>query len=235
MSDGEGGDAQKEPASEPQSLRARMEAESRRWLVQCARCGYEQSVWDWGGIRYKAAGTPRWYKKCPRCQRWSWHKVYLPKLPPGADPASGAPLAPLSEVKGRRTPIPFILGLALIIAAFVTVLLIAILALVGLLTQPVATAGDNFMAALQKGNYAEAYALCAPELQEEVNGASGIATRLQNYRPAQWTWTSRSIRNGVGRVEGSFTQTNGKGGGVRLIFNQVGGVWLVSSFQFTSN
>ncbi len=235
MGDDESGDAQQEPANEPQGLRERQEAESRKWMVQCARCGYEQSVWDWGGIRYKAAGTPRRYKKCPRCQRWSWHKVYFPRHPSSADPASSARLVPLSEVKGGRTLLPFVLGLTLIIAVATTPLVIAIVALVGILTQPIVTAGDTFMTALQKGDYAEAHALCTPELQKEVNGVSGMATRVQNYRPAQWNWTSRSLRNGVGRVDGSFTQTNGKSGSVRLVFNQVGDVWMVSGFQFTSN
>jgi hypothetical protein len=36
------------------ALRACMEAESRTWLIQWPRCGYERSVWDSGGIMYKA-------------------------------------------------------------------------------------------------------------------------------------------------------------------------------------
>lgn len=51
-----------------------MEASSRSWVVRCS-CGFAQSVWDWGGIRWKAAGQPRWYMKCPQCGRSSWHTV----------------------------------------------------------------------------------------------------------------------------------------------------------------
>lgn len=75
MADGTSGDAQQGPAKNPQSLRERMEAESRAWIIQCGRCGLERSVWDAGGVRHKAADTSRQHRKCPRCQRWSWHKV----------------------------------------------------------------------------------------------------------------------------------------------------------------
>ncbi len=51
-----------------------MEAHSRSWMVRCS-CGHARSVWDIGGIRWKAAGRPRWYMKCPQCGQRSWHKV----------------------------------------------------------------------------------------------------------------------------------------------------------------
>ena len=31
-----------------------IERESREWLVSCPRCGYERSVWEMGGVRYRA-------------------------------------------------------------------------------------------------------------------------------------------------------------------------------------
>jgi hypothetical protein len=34
-----------------------MEAESRRWLVKCDNCGFEQSYWDMGGLRWKASSS----------------------------------------------------------------------------------------------------------------------------------------------------------------------------------
>lgn len=61
------------------ALRAAMEAESRTWMIQCPRCGYERSVWDSGGIMYKAYGTSWKFRKCPRCGQASWHKVYRRK------------------------------------------------------------------------------------------------------------------------------------------------------------
>ena len=54
-----------------------MEAESRAWIVKCPSpsCGHERSVWELGGIRWKAAGTPKRYMKCPQCGQSGWHSV----------------------------------------------------------------------------------------------------------------------------------------------------------------
>lgn len=51
-----------------------MEAESRSWMVRCS-CGFSRSVWELGGIRWKATGEPRQYLKCPQCGKSSWHTV----------------------------------------------------------------------------------------------------------------------------------------------------------------
>ena len=53
-----------------------IERESREWLVSCPRCGYERSIWEMGGVRYRAwsKGKRMWFK-CPTCGRRAWHKV----------------------------------------------------------------------------------------------------------------------------------------------------------------
>ena len=63
----------------PARTAAAMEAESREWRVLCA-CGHDRSIWDIGGIRYKAAGNPRTLMKCPACGKRTWHRVV--KQPP---------------------------------------------------------------------------------------------------------------------------------------------------------
>lgn len=63
-----------------------MEAHSRSWMVRCP-CGFARSVWELGGIRWKAAGEPRWYRRCPRCGKRSWHKVTRER-PSGAPPSA---------------------------------------------------------------------------------------------------------------------------------------------------
>ena len=55
---------------------AAMEAHSRAWLVECPNCGHERSIWELGGIRYKAAGNPRTRLRCPKCGQAGWHKVH---------------------------------------------------------------------------------------------------------------------------------------------------------------
>jgi ribosomal protein L37E len=54
---------------------AAMEEASRKWTVECPHCGFGRSVWELGGIRYKAAGTPRQHGRCLQCGRNGWHKI----------------------------------------------------------------------------------------------------------------------------------------------------------------
>jgi DNA-directed RNA polymerase subunit RPC12/RpoP len=64
------------------SVAAEMEAESRTWMVRCRKCGTERSIWDMGGIRYKAAGKPKRLIRCTTCGRRRWADVY--RKPPTA-------------------------------------------------------------------------------------------------------------------------------------------------------
>ena len=67
---------------------AAAEAESRAWLVTCPNCNFSRSVWDMGGIRYKAAGTPRRMLRCPHCGQSGWHLVHKgPDFPAGTGPS----------------------------------------------------------------------------------------------------------------------------------------------------
>jgi hypothetical protein len=60
----------------PEKLANDMEAESRSWMVQCPNCKYKKSVWELGGIRWKAAGNPRKYLRCKNCGEKTWHQTY---------------------------------------------------------------------------------------------------------------------------------------------------------------
>ena len=53
-----------------------MEADSRSWMMQC-RCGFARSIWELGGIRWKAESKPLTFSfmKCPQCGKRSWHKL----------------------------------------------------------------------------------------------------------------------------------------------------------------
>jgi hypothetical protein len=51
-----------------------MEAASRAWQISC-RCGFTESVWEAGGIRWKAKGNKRRFRSCPKCGERSWHTV----------------------------------------------------------------------------------------------------------------------------------------------------------------
>lgn len=82
----------------PASWSASMEAESRQWKIQCPNCNFERSVWETGGVRWKASGyqeelitnppprSGRAYKirrsnqkkfmNCPNCGQGGWHSFY---------------------------------------------------------------------------------------------------------------------------------------------------------------
>lgn len=52
----------------------KMEEESKQWRFTCS-CGKEWSIWDMGGIRYKAAGNPNIRVKCPQCAKVQMLKI----------------------------------------------------------------------------------------------------------------------------------------------------------------
>jgi hypothetical protein len=52
-----------------------LEAESRAWKTRCSKCDHESSIWETGGIRYKAVGNPRKMFRCPHCGKFTWHKL----------------------------------------------------------------------------------------------------------------------------------------------------------------
>lgn len=58
----------------PPRMRADAETESRKWVAACPRCQRENSVWDVGGIRYKAAGRPTMMARCPDCGKAGPHR-----------------------------------------------------------------------------------------------------------------------------------------------------------------
>jgi hypothetical protein len=51
-----------------------MEEESRQWMMRCD-CGHEISIWDAGGIRFGAKGSPKTLYRCPKCGP-KMHTVY---------------------------------------------------------------------------------------------------------------------------------------------------------------
>ena len=59
----------------PRGWAERMEAESRAWKMRCP-CGCVRSIWELGGIRWKASRSLTYSRmKCPDCGRRTWHKL----------------------------------------------------------------------------------------------------------------------------------------------------------------
>lgn len=54
-------------------MKRKVEADSRKWIGQCRNCGAANSIWDIGGIRYKAIGRKHTRVKCLKCGKFSFH------------------------------------------------------------------------------------------------------------------------------------------------------------------
>ena len=191
----------------------RLEAESRTWIVRCPKCGYERSAWDAGNVIYKSAGTRYWFMRCPKCDKSSWNKVYWPVGVKKNDvyaaaveaAGKGSATTALSDrppwrvwILGGLAWLGLIMGVVFIVGFLLSTLVI------NPITEPVVTAGDSFLTALRVDDYDQAYSLCTPELQSEVGGTGGFEKMFKTNEPAQWKWTSRSIRNGAGYLGGSL-------------------------------
>lgn len=96
---------------------------------------------------------------------------------------------------------------------------------------PMVRSGDDFMGALRDRQFERAYALSTPALQREVGDAARMGASIGTYQPADWSWSQRSIRNGVGRLEGSVTYSGERSGRVRLQLREVDGQWRVEAYS----
>jgi hypothetical protein len=59
----------------PAAWTASMEAESRTWMVRCRSCGFERSIWELGGIRWKGSGRTWTWGRCPNCGKLGVHTI----------------------------------------------------------------------------------------------------------------------------------------------------------------
>lgn len=68
-------------------------------------------------------------------------------------------------------------------------------------------------------------------LAQQVGSVGGLETMFHGNPPAQWNWTGRSIRNGVGYLDGSLTYADGRKGMVHLSLRQVGNAWKIAGLR----
>ncbi len=58
----------------PETWATAIERESRTWMAQCP-CGFTRSIWEHGGIRWKATRHARRLLVCPGCGQARVHTV----------------------------------------------------------------------------------------------------------------------------------------------------------------
>ena len=96
---------------------------------------------------------------------------------------------------------------------------------------PLVESGDRFMTALRDGNFQQAHALATPALQRELGDPQRMGSNIGTYRPAEWSWSGRQVRNGSGGLEGTVTYRGGVGGRARLELHQVDGELRVAAYR----
>ena len=129
-----------------------------------------------------------------------------------------------------------LLGCGGLIAVLLIIVIIAVVG--GLLgTAPMASAADDFMTALQDGEWDTAYGLCSPSLQSQLQSASNLSEMIVggSAQPEKWKFTSRNVENGQGEVEGSVTMTGGVAGTVSVTLAKADDGWQVNGFNLQPN
>jgi hypothetical protein len=130
---------------------------------------------------------------------------------------------------GRRWKLWHFIAIGgVVLVAFIGI----VFTLVFSLTQPVVDGANAFMGALKGGQYEQAYARVAPSLQQELGDADGLAARIGPYRPQEWSWSQRSLRNSIGRVSGRASWQSGNSGTAEIELHQVNDEWRVVAFRF---
>ena len=73
----------------PASWGRSMQRDSQAWKMRCTTCGHLRSIWDAGGIRWKAYSVgKRMYLKCEQCNCMRVMAIeYLPDAPSTATPS----------------------------------------------------------------------------------------------------------------------------------------------------
>lgn len=203
-----------------------MEAESREWLVRCPACGFEPSVWELGGIRYKARGTKKQFRRCTACGQIGWHTVYRSR--------DGARLAPLRPAR----PLWWHIG------SFAAVLLLFVGLLVGLLGAVLflilsrASAGprgasNGYFAAVAARDWTNASEHFSAARRPRVGPAS-LATTWANRESARgpvtgYRVTGFSIRGATARVSGTVRYRDGSTEPHTLRLVDEGNAWKIAS------
>lgn len=121
--------------------------------------------------------------------------------------------------------------IVLIVLGAIAILALGLYMILSATLGPLVQSGDDFMGGLRDRQFERAYALATPTLRREVGGADSMSAAIGDYRPVEWSWSQRSIRNGVGRLEGAVGYDGGRSGHVRLQLQQIDGQWRVEAFS----
>jgi RNase P subunit RPR2 len=62
----------------PKRWAEEMEAEAQMWMLRCSSCGFEHSLWEAGGIRWKSSKNSKTATvlRCQQCGKRAIHTVH---------------------------------------------------------------------------------------------------------------------------------------------------------------
>lgn len=123
--------------------------------------------------------------------------------------------------------------IVLIVLAAITLLVGVIVGGVFYATSGITDAGDEFFEAARRGDYEAAYALTSTELRNDSD-----VIRLQRYlegsgldKVTDTSWSSRSMENNVGRLEGSVTTESGGTIPLKMQLVKEKGGWKIAMIE----
>lgn len=199
-----------------------METESREWLIRCPVCGHEPSVWDLGGIRYKASGTKWIFRRCSACNQVGWHLVYRKR--DGITPPALRPARPLRWYIG---------ALAAIIVIFVALLGGTLFVILSRASAGPREATNGYFAAGIAQDWAGAHGRLSAMQRGQVStgGLAAIwAAREGTRGPAEsFRVTNFNIRNGQARISGTLRYRDGTTESRTVWLIEEGGAWKITA------
>lgn len=122
---------------------------------------------------------------------------------------------------------------ALVIGAFI-VCFGSIFGGVYLLVKPARDATGEFLDALRREDYDQAFALMAPEYQAQFETAGRLQSFVLEFQrqPSRWSINSVQVNNDLGTMRGSIRLADGSSRSLLINVRRIDGQWLVYYADF---